>query len=148
MDVNGLGVTNVTLEDGTALVGGELDGLVTLVYSSDNTRFELQTASVDNRTLVTTWLRYNAITNTIVDSENVSSVTDNGSGNITINFDNNLENANYTVYGSAGGGLYVISPEDSAGLTVSSAQVYTIRTSDEVRSDRPSISICIVGGYN
>ena len=49
----------------------------------------------------TAWVNFNgAGTVAIVDSGNVSSVTDNGVGKYTINFSTNMINANYAVGGS------------------------------------------------
>lgn len=48
------------------------------------------------------WLAYNGVTNTVLDSGNVSSVTDNGTGNYTANFVVAMDNVNYSVSGSAG----------------------------------------------
>ena len=46
---------------------------------------------------VRAWLRYDGKTNTINGSGNVSSVTDNASGDFTINFTTALPNGNYTI---------------------------------------------------
>jgi len=46
--------------------------------------------------LVKNWLRYNGISNTINDSFNCSSVTDNATGVFTNNYTNNMGNANYS----------------------------------------------------
>jgi hypothetical protein len=49
------------------------------------------------------WANFNAIgTVSIRDSYNISSITDNGVGNFTIFFSNNMSNINYSVSGSAG----------------------------------------------
>ena len=48
------------------------------------------------------WLNYNGSTNTINDSYNVSSVTDNGTGDFTINWTTSFSTANYVVVGIAG----------------------------------------------
>ena len=47
------------------------------------------------------WLRYNGSTNAVGDSHNISSVTDNSSGNYTMNFDADLPSANYVATGCA-----------------------------------------------
>lgn len=46
--------------------------------------------------VVRAWLYYNGVTNAIVGSGNVSSVTDNGNGNYTVNFTTALPNATYS----------------------------------------------------
>ena len=47
------------------------------------------------------WVRYNMFTNTIDASFNVSSVTDNGTGDCTVNFASSMVDANYVVAGTA-----------------------------------------------
>jgi hypothetical protein len=47
------------------------------------------------------WVRYNMFTNTIDASFNVSSVTDNGTGDCTVNFSSSMVDANYVVAGTA-----------------------------------------------
>ena len=45
------------------------------------------------------WLNYNGDNNTIRDSYNISSVTDNGTGDYTANFTNSCANDDYSVAG-------------------------------------------------
>ena len=47
---------------------------------------------------------------TIRDDFNVSSITDNGTGDYTINFASALSSANYAIVGSAGGGGANVNP--------------------------------------
>jgi hypothetical protein len=58
------------------------------------------TGKVDTSNTAKVWVNFNNNT-TIRDSHNVSSVTDNGTGDATINFTNNLANANYSAIASA-----------------------------------------------
>jgi len=46
------------------------------------------------------WVTYRGDNNTILDSFNVSSITDNNPGDFTINFTNSMQNANYCVAGT------------------------------------------------
>ena len=46
------------------------------------------------------WVTYDGVNNNILDSFNVSSVTDNTTGDYTINFANALSDANYCVSGT------------------------------------------------
>jgi hypothetical protein len=48
------------------------------------------------------WVQYNAVTQTIAASFNVSSVTYTSSGFFTINFTTAMANANYSLVGTAG----------------------------------------------
>jgi hypothetical protein len=66
---------------GSMFVGGTTQNTATKpVYSSTTTK---------------AWVNFNAQTNTIRNSFNVSSVTNNGSGNMQVNFTNAFANANY-----------------------------------------------------
>jgi hypothetical protein len=48
------------------------------------------------------WITFNGITPAILDSHNVSSLTDNATGDYYVNFSNSPANANYSVVGSVG----------------------------------------------
>ena len=83
--------------------------------------------------LVKNWLRYNGATNTINDSLNCASVTDNATGTFTNNYTNNMGNANYSFgemagYDTSGGdteyarGLVTLDLDD---ITTSSMKVYS-----------------------
>ena len=50
------------------------------------------------------WINFSMGGNSIRDSHNVGSITDNSQGNFSINFSNNMANANYSV--AATGGNY------------------------------------------
>ena len=59
------------------------------------------TSGVEKGQLVKLWLDYNGSTNSILDSFNVSSVTDSGTGQYTVNWSSNAANGNYcTVFGA------------------------------------------------
>ena len=47
------------------------------------------------------WVNFNGVHNTIVGSGNVSSITDNGTGDYTINFTTAMQDANYAISGNA-----------------------------------------------
>ena len=51
------------------------------------------------------WVNYNQVTSTINGSFNVSSVTNNGTGDFTINYTTAMPNANYSWAGSTGFGV-------------------------------------------
>jgi hypothetical protein len=50
--------------------------------------------------LAKAWGNFNGTTNTVADSLNISSVTDNGTADYTYNINNNHNNANYMLSGS------------------------------------------------
>lgn len=62
------------------------------------------TSGTEKGQLAKAWLNFNGTgTVAINDSFNISSITDNGTGDYTLNFSNNMANANYVVCGSTVG---------------------------------------------
>jgi len=55
-----------------------------------------------HRDIIDGWVNYNGVSNTINNSYNVSSVTDNGTGDYSINWTTAFANANYAVAGASG----------------------------------------------
>ena len=80
------------------------------------------------------WVNFNGTgTVAIRASGNVSSITDNGVGNYTVNFTTAMPDVNYSVIGSAGvggfNGVYVstqLSDADRGANTTSSTQIRTL----------------------
>ena len=72
------------------------------------------------------WLNYNGSTNSIRDDFNVTSVTDEGTGTYTINWDSNAANANYAIMTNynhkAGVVLGKTVMVDRTAFTISSSQ--------------------------
>jgi hypothetical protein len=63
-------------------------------------------AAVDTQTTAKAWINFNgtaAAASMIRDSHNVSSITDNGTGNYTVNFSSAMANTSYSVHGTVGG---------------------------------------------
>ena len=92
----------------------------------------------------TVWVNYNSSgTPSIRDSLNVSSLTDNGVGDITVNFTTALLDNNFSTVvndnGATGGDT------KTGTYTVSSVPVFTFSTSD-VAIDRSRVSLVIFGG--
>lgn len=61
----------------------------------------IQNASGIPRFLINAWITWNGVTNTIMASGGISSVTDNGVGDYTLNFTTAFADANYTVVGQS-----------------------------------------------
>jgi len=84
------------------------------------------------------WLCYNGVSQTILGSSNVSSVTYNGAGDYTVNFTTAMANANYsavlgtTAYNSAGndnrGGISLYGNGASAGPTTKTTTALRVQT--------------------
>ena len=89
------------------------------------------------------WVNFNG-ENTVAirDSHNVSSITDNGTGDYTVNFSNNMANANYAFSGGAGSGsngmLIVSQPFEVTPPAVGSCRFNTPYV-------HGSVADCIIG---
>ena len=94
---HGLIVGNIISLDFTSGTG--LDGVYTVVTVADANTFTITTVASTTTSGNVTILR-----NTIRASGNVSSISDNGTGDFTINFTTAMPDANYAVAGSQGGG--------------------------------------------
>jgi hypothetical protein len=77
----------------------------------------------------------------INDSFNVSSITDNGVGNYTVNFINNIANTNYAASGSSGNSSTYIT---AATFSITDIQVICKSNSD-VNTDSSNICAIVFG---
>jgi len=89
----------------------------------------------------TAWVNFNGTgTVAIRDSENVSSITDNGTGQYTVNFSNNMANANYAPSATQNGDLFV-------WITNLAVGSYSIRSySGSAYADRSEVTSTVMGG--
>jgi len=141
VDITGgtiVGITDLAVADGgtgrstltanAVLVGNGTSGINTVapstsgnVLTSDGTSW----TSAANTEQVKAWVNFDGTgTVAIRASYNVSSITDNGTGDYTVNFTNSLADANYSVAGTAsatstGNRPFVIMPIDSYTPTAS-----------------------------
>jgi hypothetical protein len=103
-----------------------------LVQSADGSGI-IKLKSDGKTTNALAWVNFNGTgTVAIRSSYNVSSITDNGTGDYTVNFATALSDANYSVVGSASGTAFgiVFAPLDlSTARTASAARVGTFSTS-------------------
>lgn len=111
-------------------------------YRSDN--------GADGRDVIKGWLNFTGSgTVTINDSYNVSSITDNGTGDYTINWTTSFANANYAIAGSAtrsdaaNGGIFV-SLHHTSPVSTGSARIVTYNDAGTA-SDANSISVIAIG---
>lgn len=74
----------------------ESGDLMTIVQSGSNKSVD-HDILMDDPQVCKAWVNYNGLTNTIIDDFNTSSVTDNGTGDYTINLTNPVSNAFYSV---------------------------------------------------
>lgn len=107
----------------------------------------------DEKRRCTAWVNFNGTgTVAIRDSYNVSSITDNGTGNYTVNFATAMNNSNYSVSGSAkaAGGTHGadICQQDTDTMSTSAVQVRTIihGSTTNAAADATVCSVVVLGG--
>ena len=106
-------------------------------YRNDN--------GTDYQDVIKGWINFNASTATINDSYNVTSITDNGTGDFTISWDTDFANAYYAVVGTCTEGEVRI--YDSSSLTASSSRMYMLftRQSGDGTVDPAIVSVMAIG---
>jgi len=120
----------VTLPDatGTLVLSGDAASFTT-VSASGNLSFNSGYGSAAVAYGCRAWVNFNGTgTVAIRASGNVSSITDNGTGDYTVNFTNAMPDANFSVAGWArcSGALGTLTGVDNAALTTTSARVGTM----------------------
>jgi hypothetical protein len=103
-----------------------------LVQTSDGSGIiKVQSAGVTTNALA--WVNFNGTgTVAIRSSYNVSSITDNGTGDYTLNFTSALTDTNYVLSGMIGGtsGAYLIRDySDATSRTTFAARIFCVNTS-------------------
>jgi hypothetical protein len=116
------------------------------IDSSSNLQFNSGYGSVATAFGVRVWLRYDGVNNTIEASGNVSSVTDNGTGDYTINYANNLPDADCAVGAWSGRNA---NPTITGQANAHSVSGITIASGDSINSawtpgDVDDVTIIIV----
>ena len=106
---------------------------------------------MDDTQICQAWVNFDGTgTPTIRDSYNVSSITDNGTGDYTINIDNNLANTNYCMLATGeqpnvGGGNYSIGENNGRPRTTGTVSVLN-QISSGGEYDPVYASVSIFGG--
>ena len=93
------------------------------------------------------WINFNGTgTVAIRDSFNVSSITDNGTGDYTLNFTNNMSSANYVLCmsGSTNNSFSRAGTQAPASMTTSTARVFTSNSTGS-SVDREYCAVAIFG---
>lgn len=123
----------------------ESTGQIKAVYESQvGTDYNTQ---LDNGYLCRAWVNFNGTgTVAIRASGNVSSITDNGTGNYTVNFTSAMPDANYSYYSNAAGYECTI-PDSGTPILTSSINVVSYYvsglTGQRQNIDQPTISVGI-----
>ena len=118
-------------------VGFEVDGTT----SADNLKFNSGYGSSATAYGCRAWINFSGATNAIRASGNVSSITDNGQGDFTINFSNAMPDTNYSVSGICGSSSEQNRNPETYTYSTGSIRINTLRSSDGSTQD--SETICI-----
>ncbi len=105
------------------------------------------TSGTEKGTLCSAWVNFDGEgTVAIRDSFNVSSITDNGTGDYTLNFTNNMSNANYVLCmsGSTNNNYARAGTQAASNLTTTTARVYTANSGGS-SADREYCAVAIFG---
>ena len=102
------GGSGVTTSTGTgAVVLGTSPTMATPTFNSAQLATVVGTAPLY---MARAWVNFNGVGTVAINaSGNVSSITDNGTGDFTVNFTTAMSDANYTIAGSAGNGTVGVS---------------------------------------
>jgi uncharacterized protein (AIM24 family) len=135
---------------GTVFVSGQALSATTGSFSGDVTLgssvLATPTGSAPSYTC-RAWVNFNGTgTVAIRASGNVSSITDNGTGNYTVNFTTAMPDANYAVQNSASSGNSSTgdSPSGAYGLSTSSVSLYVYQDTSNTLVDRSIVCVSIV----
>ena len=130
-----------TLKTNT-LTGTSTAGSIAVTGEGGSTTTNLQQG------LAKVWLNYKGTsTNSVRDSLNESSVTDNGNGDYSVNFTNNMGNANYMITGTgeqlSGNPTIEIVKDYSNAYTTSVARIASVQNS--TRGDAIYVNFSVHG---
>lgn len=102
----------------------------------------------ENARLAKAWVNFNGTGTVAIRADfNVSSITDNGTGSYTINFDASLSDSNYCVLSTTAFlhqvSFNIICPVSSVGITTSSVAIATQRTDTNALVDPAVVCVAI-----
>ena len=90
------------------------------------------------------WVNFNGTSTVAIRaSGNVSSITDNGTGQYTVNFATSLPATNYAVMGTCSDIVYLVSTNYDVGSSVSSVAIATSDSRNATRVDDPRVNIAV-----
>jgi len=137
-------VAALTPTDGLFIVG---NGTNFIGESGATARSSMGAAEQGGEDQIKAWINFNGTgTIAIRDSFNVTSITDNGTGDYTVTWDTDFANSNYAVVGTcmtSGGHERVVNVKESTGAVGS--VIITVKGGDGVNIDVNNISLIAIG---
>ena len=102
-------------------------------------------SGTENGTLCRTWVNFNGTgTVAIRDSFNTSSITDNGTGDYTVNFTTALADANYALVSTSGNGARILSAKDTATYPPTTTTIRLRNTTGGGSDEDPSFAFVAI----
>ena len=128
-------------------VGGIPDGVVDTDVLAANAVTFGKIGTTEQSQLCKAWVNFNGTGAVAIRaSYNVSSITDNGTGDYTVNFTTALADASFSVAGSAALNAStsavprILAPVSTSGFSTSNCQ---IRTADDLGTNNDCNSVCV-----
>jgi hypothetical protein len=121
----------------------------TTISGTNGVTFPDSTSMQTGQQACKAWVNFNGTGTVAIRAQyNVSSITDNGTGNYTVNFTNPMPDANYAAVGNhnapSGGGASVVFGYDSpAYYSTSQLQLTCLYASSPYRPDASRVTIAI-----
>ena len=127
------------------------DGNLPVVLDADATGVRVDyDGSTNQARIAKAWLNYDGTTPSIRDSYNIGSVTDNGTGEYTVNYSTAMSDANYSIVGFAhddadSGWWRLLVSNDGAAQAAGSFAIETIHPQNYAMQDSDTVCIQVFG---
>ena len=121
-----------------------------IVVNSDADGVAVGTGGISQARVAKAWLNYDGTTPSIRDSYNIGSVTDNGTGEYTVNYSTAMSDANYSIVGFAhddasSGWWRLLVSNGGAAQAAGSFAIETIHPQDYSMQDSDTVCIQVFG---
>ena len=121
-----------------------------IVVNSDADGVAIGTGGINQARIAKAWLNYDGTTPSIRDSYNIGSVTDNGTGEYTVNYSTAMSDANYSIVGFAhddasSGWWRLLVSNNGAAQAAGSFAIETIHPQDYSMQDSDTVCIQVFG---
>ena len=121
-----------------------------IVVNSDADGVAVGTGGISQARVAKAWLNYDGTTPSIRDSYNIGSVTDNGTGEYTVNYSTAMSDANYSIVGFAhddasSGWWRLLVSNNGAAQAAGSFAIETIHPQDYSLQDSDTVCIQVFG---
>ena len=121
-----------------------------IIVNSDADGVAIGTGGINQARVAKAWVNYDGTTPSIRDSYNIGSVTDNGTGEYTVNYSTAMSDANYSIVGFAhddasSGWWRLLVSNNGAAQAAGSFAIETIHPQDYSLQDSDTVCIQVFG---